>query len=207
MELIPFGVQTIPYNQCCIVYLCGLSQDMGVKEQMDVCKLLYHTHNDPELTYLNLRSLHIDFLTKFNAMRFFEQFLDLLSLTVPYPAAASNQMFSSMLPGQEFSVFVRPLPRSQEKCIPFVPQVCYMGLLLRQFKFHSVPKIFCQDTFQAGASAPPLTSESPNHRRSDSCTLALHQPILVASYRCICACTVCAAPKTYDQHTNQESLR
>ena len=29
------------------------------------------------------------------------------------------------------------------------PQVCYIGLFLRQFKFHSVPKIFCQDTFQA----------------------------------------------------------
>ena len=24
----------------------------------------------------------------------------------------------------------------------------YIGLFLRQFKFHSVPKIFCQDTFQ-----------------------------------------------------------
>ena len=107
-----------------------------------------------------------------------------------------------MLPGQEFSVFVRPLPQSQESVYRLSA-----GLLHRSFPA-TVQVSFCSENIlsrhvSSGVLPSPLTSESPNHRRSDNCTLVLRQPILVVSYRCLCACTVCAVPYTYDQHTNQ----
>ena len=107
-----------------------------------------------------------------------------------------------MLPGQEFSVFVRPLPQSQESVYRLSA-----GLLHRSFPA-TIRVSFCSENIlsrhvSSGALPSPLTSKSPNHRRSDNCTLALHQPILVALCRCLCACTVCAVPYTYDQHTNR----
>ena len=72
---------------------------------------------------------------------------------VPYPAAAFQPDVSSMLPGQEFSVFVRPLPQSQRKCIPFVRRSVTWVFPCDNSRFHSVPKIFLnQDTFQSSAS-------------------------------------------------------
>ena len=74
--VVPFGVQLFPYSQCSVVY-SAVYRMVGTRA--DGClQVLCHTHND-RVDVLNLRSLHIDFLTKFYAVHFFEQFLNLLS--------------------------------------------------------------------------------------------------------------------------------
>ena len=47
-----------------------------------------------------------------------------------------------------------------KKVYAVCPQVCYICLFLRQFEFHSVPKIFCQDTFQGKQSVRTLLRQN-----------------------------------------------
>ena len=142
-----------------------------------------------------MRSLHIDFdKVQYGALLRAVSWSS--SLTVPYPAAASDLMFSSHVAGSGVFPFSFGLYHKAKKVYTVCPQVCLhrsSPATVRSFPI-LFRKYLVRDTFpSAEPFLPPLTSESPNHRRSDNCTGVSHQPILVAlvSLR-FELCTVCA---------------